>query len=980
MNNFETAPASKINNLIYFSFVVVIFFALWSAIGVKSAHAESVSTNTFTEYSVQSYSYPNSTISGVSNQIPPNAVVVELGYGSDDHDYFMGAAMGEFYLKSPGNWGVRPAGAKVALSGVERRGVMVQLNSDYQWNAPADTYLSRWGWASSDTSGGHFDNNYSPNNVCVHVGYKLFDPVTHVIDNSQTYEAGNCTNNGYQVPSWLRGFVRAEEGKFFTNIGQFQFGNDAKMRGAVGYVRRISSQVLDAQYVSDTIPRDAFESSSVHSGSITMRNHGNVTWTGDNSQRTSGNCDNFPIVEGPNPTQAGETCTETYNVTSSTYKLRRIDTDFRVTAPTELDYQFQTSRTLQANLEEIVVCEEGGTGGGDGGGILILSQSSLWQRIIDWLIPKALAVPIEPPGGGGFICHSEGFQMVATVISGGNFNVEPEMEVAFPITFTTQADSSPASLMYKMVKKAGSNPGPEDIMFGDLATIPVTTVNAPPQTISITSNTVRGTFIEDTQNFSLLCSPSLIPVTLNTSGVPTAPVQFNVLARSETGLNDTVNLSFDPAAPLVPEFIGGSTVNPVHSPTDNPPNNRNVRVTGTWSSGVFPIKVNGVAQGNSSLRDDCTAYLDVHLAGRSLDRIEITPFNRTIFIAGTQSYTVTAYYSDNSSQVVTNLSSCYSRNPSIASIPTNPCTARGLSVGTALIYADYTETGVTKTSNDAILNVRDIIVVDDNPNAPTVWITNPCGEVNVNWTPGATPPPITNYKVYRSSSSSGPWTESSAISPLLGSSVRSFTDPSPSTSGYWYMVRAFNNNTPSPDSNLVLGTLEPCIPNLTSSDKDLYKVDNNTNSSTALRCNSISDPFGLPSSGIFKTGSKVYFNINICNTGFGPITGVTVTEIDAHNLDQVKLDGTVGCNSSGAGTSGPYNVSDVAPNAPCTLKISAKLKAPVGATSFLYRFWNTAEIRTNEDSIMTPPGPKRVTTPPYLFSDTGKPVRNETAQ
>ncbi len=272
------------------------------------------------------------------------------------------------------------------------------------------------------------------------------------------------------------------------------------------------------------------------------------------------------------------------------------------------------------------------------------------------------------------------------------------------------------------------------------------------------------------------------------------------------------------------------------------------------------------------------------------------------------------------------------------------------------------------------------------PSAPIVWITNPCGEVNVNWSPGGGLPTATNFKVYRWTSSGGPdpsgsWPEYTAISPLLGPSVTSFQDPSPRTgAGYWYMVRAFNGSSPSSISNVVLGVLEPCIPDLGSSDKDLYKVDNNTNSSTALRCNSISDPFGLPSSGIFKTGSKVYFNINICNTGFGPITGVTVTEIDAHNLDQVKLDGTVGCNSSGAGTSGPYNVSDVAPNAPCTLKISAKLKAPVGATSFLYRFWNTAEIKTNEDSIMTPPGPKRVTTPPYLFSDTGKPVRNETAQ
>ncbi len=263
------------------------------------------------------------------------------------------------------------------------------------------------------------------------------------------------------------------------------------------------------------------------------------------------------------------------------------------------------------------------------------------------------------------------------------------------------------------------------------------------------------------------------------------------------------------------------------------------------------------------------------------------------------------------------------------------------------------------------------------PTSPVVTAYNStCNQVSINWTPGSTPPAVTEFRVFRSNSSSGPWTNN--ISGSLSSSTTSFIDPSPSQSGYWYMVLAYNGSTPSSNSNAVLGTLLPCAPVLLQSDKDLIRVNNNTNS-TASRCNGNSDVFSLPNNGIFKSGSRVYFKINICNTGNQSLTGLRVEETDAHNVANLALETSSGCTVRGSGA-GPYSLSDLAPSGVCSLTISGTLTPPESSEGFLYRFWNIATIYSDQDSTLSPSrGPVIVRTPPYLFSSGSAPSRNETA-
>jgi hypothetical protein len=195
---------------------------------------------------------------------------------------------------------------------------------------------------------------------------------------------------------------------------------------------------------------------------------------------------------------------------------------------------------------------------------------------------------------------------------------------------------------------------------------------------------------------------------------------------------------------------------------------------------------------------------------------------------------------------------------------------------------------------------------------------------------------------------------------------------------YYYAVAAIIGSQYSTlvPSNGVVPT--SCAPSLKLSNKDLVRVNNNSQVPPNA-CDNLSNIFTLPSRDIFKTGSKVYFNINVCNSGTQDLTGITVREIEAHNLADVKLVSKLGgCIISNDGNR-QFELRDLpAPSQPgqytvCTLQLSATLSVVSDPPGFLHRFWNRAEI--NALGLE----PKPVTTPPYLFSETGTPVRNETA-
>lgn len=268
------------------------------------------------------------------------------------------------------------------------------------------------------------------------------------------------------------------------------------------------------------------------------------------------------------------------------------------------------------------------------------------------------------------------------------------------------------------------------------------------------------------------------------------------------------------------------------------------------------------------------------------------------------------------------------------------------------------------------------------PSSVQAFAGTDCQTAYVTWNRPATGPTPDSYQVYRSTSSKlASFTLIGGIIYDTGNITYKFTDSNPlsPTGVNYYGVKSILGGQSS--ALTITGGIypTPCLPILSLSDKDLYKVGNSVNG-LAQRCNGQSDVFVLPNKDIFKTGSKVNFRINVCNTGNQNLTGVRVDELDPHNLSSFKLDSSTGCAASGVGTAGPYSIGTVTPNQQCTLNLSGVLKPESGSTGFLYRFWNIAQIVSNEDSQLLPtPGPTRVSTPPYLFSETGTPTRNETA-
>ncbi len=293
---------------------------------------------------------------------------------------------------------------------------------------------------------------------------------------------------------------------------------------------------------------------------------------------------------------------------------------------------------------------------------------------------------------------------------------------------------------------------------------------------------------------------------------------------------------------------------------------------------------------------------------------------------------------------------------------------------------DLACTGSYGPVNSSVL-VNVTPVPPQQPNNVQATTSSGCGTARVTWDGPLVPPAPENYQVYRSTSTVlSTFQPIGGLIPEDGSPTYSYLDGGPFVpdTRYYYAVAAIIGSQYSTlvPSNGVIPV--PCAPSLNLSNKDLVRVNNNTQI-PPNSCNNLSDVFVLPNRDIFKTGSKVYFNINVCNSGTEDMKSIVVTETDAHNLDEVRLESKLGgCVLSGSGT-GPYRLRDLPAPQPgqytvCTVQISGILRAvsdpPVG---FLHRFWNRAMITANN----LPDKP--VTTPPYLFSDTGTPVRNETA-
>ncbi len=267
-----------------------------------------------------------------------------------------------------------------------------------------------------------------------------------------------------------------------------------------------------------------------------------------------------------------------------------------------------------------------------------------------------------------------------------------------------------------------------------------------------------------------------------------------------------------------------------------------------------------------------------------------------------------------------------------------------------------------------------------------------CGQIVVSWnnprTSGNHPD---SFNVYRRTSPSAEWSLDPNGTNIPYSDVPVdgaqyiYTDRSPLslTSSNYYMVKARYGGVESAGVVSYPLSVIPssCSPSLSLSDKDLYRVEGSVTNNFigAVACSGISEPASVPNNGIFAVDDTVFFQINICNSGNQPMTGIRLHDT-MYNLTNPKV---ISVSPSGcvvrqtlAERSADFTLADIAAAPPtkfCTIKMSAKVTAPTNPSAAVYRFQNVVDVTA--DGGLT----AHLFTPPYLFSLLGGvPNRNET--
>ncbi len=282
------------------------------------------------------------------------------------------------------------------------------------------------------------------------------------------------------------------------------------------------------------------------------------------------------------------------------------------------------------------------------------------------------------------------------------------------------------------------------------------------------------------------------------------------------------------------------------------------------------------------------------------------------------------------------------------------------------------------------------VIIEGEPPQPPVALSARadihCESVTVNWENPKSGPTPEGFQVFRSLEKGKDeyYTPVGDIVPYVDKDhIYSFIDNNPLQMEVTNFYGVKSKLGTQYSSLVEAGGVVPsdCAPSISQSDKDLFGVDNNFSNPT--KCNNTSDPFNLPNSGIFRDGAKVWFRINVCNTGTDVLTGIVVSEVGSLNLTQLQYEEdekSKDCVVEAKGVEkiilkdlpGKDNLSD--PDTVCSITISAILTKPNNSSTQLYRFWNQALITSNELD------PKVVSTPQYLFSKGGTdavPTRGE---
>jgi hypothetical protein len=574
-------------------------------------------------------------------------------------------------------WAVQDDGGITSSNGNERRGVFVQFP------ARQNSYITQWGWASSHTSGGHGGTDNYPVDVCVDARYRMFDPVTHQLTGPEI-ESGNCSSRGYADPSWVRGVVRADNGKFLTNVWQFQFGNDAKLHGAKLTRRTLIYGSYDATPQNPLPLRNPLNIGTTYPAVLTMRNTGNIAWPSEREISRSHQCDNWGEGSPEDPI-----CTYTRTVTSDIIKLRRVDTGTSVQAvrlglpssPNTIATEFPYSRVITVTKERRTVTE---VCTGVGGGPQTRAGGSLWSRIKGAVIPVVYAAPPidwEPciPQEVTYVSETETPSVPIVNGSTGDFG----------FSATAVGPAGTYDLKFQMVK-ADSNE-----LFGDIATVPVT-VNSVGPGIGLSCQTVEQVV------------------------APGEVASYTTVVTSQGGFSGPISVSVVDGLPAGASSPGANGTLAASSTLSLivP-----VVTTSTTPAGSSLLTFEARSNSSSTSPQRCTSVLTV--VDDTAPKLTVTPPNQSVARGGSVPYD--AWYDPDgsgpaSSTRVTLTADWDSSSSTIAS-PESGGMFRGNELGIATIHAHYTGTA-GPVDGYAAINVVDggpaTLVV--NPSSRTIGV------------------------------------------------------------------------------------------------------------------------------------------------------------------------------------------------------------------------------------------------------------------
>ncbi len=157
-----------------------------------------------------------------------------------------------------------------------------------------------------------------------------------------------------------------------------------------------------------------------------------------------------------------------------------------------------------------------------------------------------------------------------------------------------------------------------------------------------------------------------------------------------------------------------------------------------------------------------------------------------------------------------------------------------------------------------------------------------CGSVKISWTAPSSGPAPTFYKVYESLTGSPYSWQPIYTTPDATMTSYAYTPGSNPTAERWYAVVAYNGASFSDVAVANSGlskTPTPCASSLSSSDKDITKVNNKTYQYDGVQLKQCNGTDTAPVvSNSFHGGDKLSFAINLCSRGPGGAGDVTVTD------------------------------------------------------------------------------------------------------